>query len=163
MDKRSDSTDLPAALERELRQLYAGPGQGQRGAISREHDASILAAARRAGAEAGTSTWRRWRTAGAIGIAAAVAVAAGVLWNQFGTHGPATPYTAATARRESAIPYARTGDIRDAFYVARRLKTHQALERGWDVNGDGVVDDADVNALAMAAVKVAGNEKEATQ
>jgi hypothetical protein len=50
--------------------------------------------------------------------------------------------------------YVRTGDIRDAFYVARAVEAGRGLDKGWDVNGDGKVDGGDVRVLAMAAVRV---------
>ncbi|HVS72495.1 MAG TPA: hypothetical protein VHQ47_14665, partial [Phycisphaerae bacterium] len=51
--------------------------------------------------------------------------------------------------------YVRTGDIRDAYFVARELAAGDGgAVRGWDQNGDGVVDDGDVKALAMAAVRL---------
>jgi hypothetical protein len=47
-------------------------------------------------------------------------------------------------------------DILAAFDLARRLeaatKRHETLSRQWDINGDGVVDQRDVDALAQQAV-----------
>ncbi|MGH7178304.1 MAG: dockerin type I domain-containing protein [Tepidisphaeraceae bacterium] len=45
-------------------------------------------------------------------------------------------------------------DILDAFYLARRLGNPP--QRGWDVNGDGQIDQRDVDAVAQAAVHVGG-------
>ena len=47
-------------------------------------------------------------------------------------------------------------DILDAFSMARALDAHQAPRPEWDLNGDGVVDRADVEAVARAAVLVGG-------
>jgi hypothetical protein len=45
-------------------------------------------------------------------------------------------------------------DILDAFLLARRLDSSQSLDLQWDMNNDGVVDQRDVDALAMAAVQL---------
>ncbi len=45
-------------------------------------------------------------------------------------------------------------DILDAFALARRLQ--QGSQRGVDINGDGVVNKADVDAIASQAVKWKG-------
>jgi len=134
----SDAPDnFEQRLSAALKGVFAGPSMGMGGA---GRDAEILAAARHVGDAAGRQQWRR-RVAWAMGVAAAVAVAAGVLWPR-------------------GAGYERTGDIRDAFYVAREIKAHggagvgRALDGKWDVTGDGVVDEKDVRTLALAAVKV---------
>jgi hypothetical protein len=45
-------------------------------------------------------------------------------------------------------------DILDAFALARQLKQGGAKNLQWDVNGDGVVDERDVAAIAARAVKL---------
>jgi len=45
-------------------------------------------------------------------------------------------------------------DILDAFTLARVLDERRAVERKWDVTGDGKVDRADVDAVAMSAVRL---------
>lgn len=45
-------------------------------------------------------------------------------------------------------------DIRDAFLLARRLAMGESPKRQWDLNGDGKVDRADVDAIALAAVRL---------
>ncbi len=45
-------------------------------------------------------------------------------------------------------------DILDAFALARQLKSGGVPNAGWDVNGDGVVDERDVATLAAQAVKL---------
>ncbi len=47
-------------------------------------------------------------------------------------------------------------DILDAFTLARQLEAGAAAEPGWDVNYDGDVDGADVDAIAMLAVRING-------
>jgi hypothetical protein len=144
MREHEDEFQLPRELQEELRGLY-GSARGMN-----ERDAEILSAARQAG-EAALTRRRYWRRMGAVGMAAAVALVAGLLWRQIPGGGVATEK-----------PYARTGDIRDAYYVARQLKaahtsgtpTPQALEGQWDANRDRVVDEKDVRVLALAAVKL---------
>ena len=112
-------------LQRELKSMFAPPTP-----MGNARDNVILAAAHHAGTAA--SRWK-YRVAWAMGVAAALSVTAGLLWPR---------------------PYERIGDIRDAFYVAREIKTHQTLDKTWDTNKDGVVDEKDVRALALAAVKL---------
>ena len=142
MREHEDEFELPEEIREGLRGLYA-PGAGEGMEVAR--DARILAAARRAGESA---RWRPWRWA-AVAAAVLVVMSIAVV-----PHGPVSPPT--------TTAYVRTGDIRDAFYVARELKARgaggggggKALEATWDVNGDGVVDEKDVEALAAVAVRV---------
>ena len=45
-------------------------------------------------------------------------------------------------------------NILDAFALARQIESDRALSKKWDMNGDGKVDRADVDRLAMAAVSL---------
>jgi hypothetical protein len=45
-------------------------------------------------------------------------------------------------------------DILDAYLLAKRLADQQPLAKEWDVNGDGVINGKDVDAVALAAVKL---------
>ncbi len=54
------------------------------------------------------------------------------------------------------IAQSKRVDIRDAFLLAKRLDAAEPLKPQWDFNGDGHVDRADVDAIAMAAVKLDG-------
>jgi hypothetical protein len=128
MERPDENLDLPQDLKAALRGMYTPPTP------LRADDARILAASRMAG----TRLPSRWKWAVGMGIAAAVAVTASVM----------------LVERGGRSGYARTGDIRDAFYVARELKSHRALEAAWDSNGDGIVDEKDVHALAAAAVRL---------
>jgi hypothetical protein len=47
-------------------------------------------------------------------------------------------------------------DIGDAFHLARALAGHTRLRDDWDVNRDGVVGREDVDAIALAAVRITG-------
>ena len=141
--------ELPEGLREELRGLYSPPTRMPAG-----RDEGILAAARRAGGG------RRigWKRAVGMAMAACVAVAGTLFvmeWGWRGERGEAKPAASAIA-----AGYVRTGDIRDAFYLARELakespdgkKRGAGLPAFWDANRDGVVDQGDVNALAVAAV-----------
>jgi hypothetical protein len=48
-------------------------------------------------------------------------------------------------------PQARV-TILDAFSLARQLKAGGKIDKSWDVNGDGAIDQADVDAIAQRAV-----------
>ena len=122
-------------LAAELKRLYAAPPMADR-------DEQILSAARSAGEAAVRGRWK-WRVG--LGLAAAVVLAAGIMWAEF-YRGRTPPPAAMPAA------FARTGDIRDAYYVARQLKQHATPASIWDTNGDGIVDDKDVQSLALAAV-----------
>jgi hypothetical protein len=142
-DPRENFDDLPPALRDQLRALYAPPSS-----MPQSRDDAILSAVR---AVSGGHRWRfgRFLRVGA-GLAAAVALAATLWW--------------LSPKGEPAVAaYVRTGDIRDAFYLARQLKktgdtrvggTNTIVVGSWDINHDGRVDGADVQSLALAAVKL---------
>jgi hypothetical protein len=87
--------------------------------------------------------------------------------------GPSTSRTVLV--KAQAIDIDRNGrvDILDAFKLARHIEsadrtktnlspvssTGQALrKRGWDINGDGLVDRNDVDSVALAAVRLDKNK-----
>ena len=45
-------------------------------------------------------------------------------------------------------------DILDAFKLARHIESAESPKQGWDMNGDGVVDQKDVDTVAMVAVNM---------
>ena len=49
-------------------------------------------------------------------------------------------------------------DILDAFTLARRIQTG-AIEENWDINGDGQVNQADVEEISAFAVKLGPEDK----
>jgi hypothetical protein len=65
-------------------------------------------------------------------------------------------------QKPAASPLALVGDanadgrvdILDALVVARGIARHEQLPAAWDVNGDGVVDQKDVDLIAQMAVSV---------
>jgi hypothetical protein len=44
-------------------------------------------------------------------------------------------------------------NILDAYIVARHIARHEPLDKAWDINGDGVVDQKDVDLIAAMAVE----------
>ena len=145
MSERDDPFELPGEVREGLRGLY-GPREG----MGRARDAGILAAARRAGE---IQSWNWWGVAMRVGVAAAIIMMVGaILLPSLGRARSHAKRAVSTADRMSV----RTGDIRDAYFVARGLKEGRKLEGPWDANGDGKVDAVDVSALAMAAVRVEG-------
>ena len=52
-------------------------------------------------------------------------------------------------------------NILDAYIVARHIARHEPLDKAWDVNGDGVVDQKDVDQIATMAVEA--HESDQTQ
>ena len=88
------------------------------------------------------------------------------------TPAPAAPGAAGGAARsasmamaDAAVPRPRLRDIVDALHLAQKLRDGQRIDLSWDVNADGVVNLADVDAIAVAAVRLpdaalpAGNQR----
>ncbi len=66
-----------------------------------------------------------------------------------------TAKSPATTAREDINQDGRV-DILDAFALARRLQQGAVLRPLFDFNGDGVVDQKDIDAVAARAVKLGG-------
>jgi hypothetical protein len=128
MREREDEFELPDGLVRELRAAYRPAG-----GMPQEADRRVTAAFGR--------RWRWWGWRGAAAAAAVGVVIGGGVWWQM-------------EQGAKPVAYARTGDIRDAFYVAREVRAGKQLDAGWDANGDGRVDENDARVLAMMAVRV---------
>ncbi len=116
----------------------------------------------------------RVRWAAGIAAAAAVVAVGVVLYNAGGP----TLFRAAESRLDphitaqrispempAALPAVGAGgradvdsngrvDILDAFRLARHIESRGRIEATWDLNGDGRVDRADVDAVAFAAVRL---------
>ena len=100
---------------------------------------------------------RRFLMRAVAGGAAAGAVAASILWVVwFGRPGDLDQAAPAMAAVHEDIDQNGQVDIRDAFLLARHLATGESARRHWDVNGDGTVNGADVDTIALAAVKLDG-------
>jgi hypothetical protein len=151
--------DLPDGLARELRATY-----GRTPAVPASVDVAVLREAR-----AGFARRRRFRLAARVAAAGGAAAAAAAvlalgLPGLLKPGGPpdvanTQPATNATHLLMVASPPAaedvdRDGkvDILDAFVVARLIEARETADRAYDVNGDGAVDRADVDRIALAAV-----------
>lgn len=143
-----DEPALPASLVEALGGLHRH-GLPE---VPGEIDRAVLAEAR-----AGYYRRRRfWVAARAIGSAAAVAAAAVVVVVVYvDRHRSApTPVAATQVARPGDIDGNGRVDILDAFLLAKRVEAKAPPVRGDDVNGDGVVDRADVDRVAGWAVRV---------
>jgi hypothetical protein len=154
-DSISDDLDaLPPRLAADLNALQRTPE------VPPAVDRAIAAHARRYFTrQRSVRLWTRWG-----GGAAAAAVLLLGLKIAFNTppHFQRASEMAAAPPAAMAPPLLR-GDIDhngvvnvlDALAVARGIKTHQ-IDMCWDLNGDGKIDQADVDEIAMTAVKVKG-------
>lgn len=145
LDREPDSR-LPRPLAEDLARLYDVPVS-----VPPEVDEKIAALAdRHCEAVRARRRIRRW---GQLGVAAAVLFL--VVWIYEAAEGPKVPPA-------SPVPIAgvrdidRSGrvDILDAFALARHIEGGRGIDPKWDVNHDGVIDQADVDAVAMAAVRL---------
>lgn len=94
--------------------------------------------------------WLKWTVPA---TAAAVIALACVLWTG---QGPAPHPMADIVASAPATDIDRNGkvDILDALKLARHVESAPSADRAWDINGDGAVDNLDVDAVAFAAVRL---------
>jgi Dockerin type I domain len=167
-----DDDAFPVRLAQDLGALYPTPR------VPEAVDARVLAltqssaasfAARRSYAQRHTSRLLRWVGAGAAAaaVAAAVVVAVKLPFRQPAAPGPGVqarlpeavnPAPAVADARPGDVDRSGTVDILDAFALAKKIESAQNRGPGWeDVNGDGVLNKADVDRIAHTAVRVAGD------
>jgi hypothetical protein len=141
----ADEPRLPARLSEDLKALYAQPR-----VIPQRVDDAILTLARKHLAGLARSRrivhFPRW-----LAAAAAVALAAVLVSLWFSSR--RLPEVA----REDINHDGRV-DVLDAFALARRLQQGAATESMLDINGDGVVDQRDIDAITTRAVKLDGRQ-----
>jgi hypothetical protein len=109
---------------------------------------------RRPSAPAIPALLRRWALP-AAGAAAAAALLLTINPIRLGDPGGVvhSPVPVVSAPEELAAPEpGRSVDIVDAFRLARALRDGRDPESGWDADGNGLVDDADVLRLARRSV-----------
>ena len=141
--------EVPEPLGAALRNLYAAPP------VPAAMDAEILREAR-----AGFARRRRFRLAFAGAAAAAAAgIALAFLIPALMETGTGTGRGVSSSQMLMVAPAAdedidRDGkvDILDAFVVARLIQVRGDIDRSYDVNGDGAVDQSDVDRIAAVAV-----------
>ncbi len=90
----------------------------------------------------------RW--AGPVAAAAAIIICAYVFVNQ------KAPVAKLQTSVKSNIDIDSSGrvDILDAFKLAKYIQSENTVNKKWDINGDGRVDDDDVQTIAYAAVSL---------
>ena len=122
-----------------------------------EVDRAVMdrAGAHFAGREFAKSGKRRFRWASLWKVAAAAAVVIFAFSLDL-TEKPAPTVQYADVAQAGAVDFDRNGrvDILDAFKLARQIELASNTEIGWDINGDGLVNRADVDTVAMAAVRL---------
>lgn len=93
---------------------------------------------------------RRWGQIAAIATAVFLAIAARSLWDAAKTrpHGVEAGPAAADVDRNGRV------DMLDAFALERKIESGSRLDPRWDLNHDGNVDRADVDAIAVEAVRL---------
>lgn len=137
-----DPAPAPPKLVAALRRLYARPV-----AVPPRVDRAVLAEARRqlrspARNVLRLADWRPWLAAAATGVLALTLAYAWLTWR-----------AKEAVAREDLDGNGRV-DILDAFALARRIQHDGLPPAGFDLNGDGVVDQKDVEVLATHAVEV---------
>lgn len=150
--------DAPAGMRDGLKSLHALPDP-----VPPEIDDAILNAGYRQ-----MAANRRRRTWAWVGVAAAACVAISTLssWLPLTTPMQTPVSPTPIARSDSSRPGGFDPrkdidsdgrvDILDAFTLARRIEGGAALPSNFDLNGDGMVDQRDVDAVALAAVRIKG-------
>jgi len=92
----------------------------------------------------------RWKQYWPACAAAAAVIVAGVLFLNFN---PPMETSAPLAMQED-INRDGTVDILDALKLAQQIQSSDSLNPQWDTNGDGIVNQKDVDTVAMAAVRM---------
>jgi hypothetical protein len=127
-------------------------------AVPAELDDAILAQAKRSY----RVRVRRWAMVQRIGLGLAAAAVLAIGFRVFISRDPLPP--AAFQRPQLAqladVNHDGRVDILDAYSVARHIARHESLDAAWDVNGDGVVDQKDVDIIANLAVHVSGEARQ---
>jgi hypothetical protein len=150
--------ELPDALVAELR----GMAMRNVPAVPATLDAAILSEAK-----AGFARRSRFRRAARVAVGVAAAAAAAViaialpLMHQSDregtlTHAPvATQLLSVMPGASEDVDHSGKVDILDAFVVAKLVETGKRVDATYDFNGDGKVDQSDVDRIARTAVAVA--------
>lgn len=143
---RSPEPSVPSELVEDLIALYTPPG-----AVPPEVDERIASMAWQQCEQ--IKARRRIRAWGRVGVLLGVIFL--VVWIQQMLHGPpgAGPAVEPVAGIADIDRNGRV-DILDAFKLAREIEAGARLDAGWDVNRDGRIDQADVDAVGTSAVNL---------
>jgi hypothetical protein len=143
-----ETPEAPKALSDDLWSLYRS-----RVHVPPEVDRAVLEMARSRFAGRRRSVLvLRWATVGAA--AAALLLALSVMVQQERPLAPRAPSTRSEAAVRQDVDGNGRVDILDAFALARHIEARDKRRHEWDVNGDGDVNQADVDTVAMAAVSL---------
>ena len=140
---------LPPRLVEELSRLHATEVR-----VPAALDRAILRQARQSFARR-----RRWWLAArwvgaAVASAAAIALAFGTFIRPGKTSSPLAIQPRPQIAQLADIDRDGRIDMLDAYLVGRKIARHEPLDPAWDINGDGVVDQKDVDLIAHLAVQV---------
>jgi len=137
----SNDPQLPEGLRRALVGLHSPASK-----VPAHIDHAILGRAR-TGYRGRRRMWvgTRW-AAIALAAAAMVVIAIRLL-------GPVVEGNKSQLAKLGDVNHDNQVNILDAFIVARHISRNERLDKAWDVNGDGVVDQKDVDLIASMAVE----------
>ena len=158
LDRPGDD-ELPEALVAELR----GIAMRNAPAVPAPIDTAILNEAKAGFAR---RRWFRLAARVAVGVAAAAAAVAIALplMHRSEPEGTTASSGPVATKMLSVMPAAAPAedvdhsgkvDILDAFVVAKLVETGKQIDAAYDVNGDGKVDQSDVDRIAQSAVAAA--------
>lgn len=155
---RETETEIPHALAAALRAAAPGLDGADRAAL----DEAVLEMAReRLGRRRGTGSGVLFRIGLPLAAAAGLAMAVWVAWPNGGTRA-GSQVAVFDANKPGGVT------ILDAFTLARLLKQRQSgagadssLSRTWDINDDRTIDQRDVDAIALRAVRLSAAGSEA--
>jgi len=150
----AELADVAGAFERVRSEAVGAPEAADRAVL-----AEIGRTADRIARRAGLLRLIR-RSLYAATSAAAVAVLCVGLWRLVGPDDAAdlSPAEAPVALRPGDVDGNGRVDVVDAYLMAKRLEAHRPAPDSWDLNHDGAVDLADVEAVARLAVTLNGED-----
>ena len=144
--------ELPPRLREALVRLH-DPGI----AVPAMMDDAILTQARRTFHQR-RQRWTAARWAASVAAAAAIIAVALRVFTYQGNGNGQTGTPRPQLAQLADINHDGRVDIVDAYVVARKIARHEPLDPTWDVNGDGVIDEKDVDLIAHLAVQVGGDK-----
>lgn len=151
-DKRQFDEDTRFAVTPrfadDLGDLFGPPGS-----VPADIDRAVAEAARR---HLARPTRRLWWLRWTVPATAAAAIVLACVWWFSRSDAPHAerPLASQAVVAVEDIDQNGTVNILDAFVLAKRIEAGWPAEKPWDLNGDGVVNRADVDAVALAAVRL---------